>query len=71
MSDEYDFSKLTDLSTIGKKVKKKSGKPFKSRLKENTVKGLIIHPHFTSRPVIAYTFQEDDSFVSMEQCEVC
>ena len=49
------------------KVKKKSGKPFKSGLKIATVKDIIDHP---LKPTggDAYTFEEDDSCVSVSQC---
>lgn len=50
------------------KVKKRSGKPFKSKSKVNTVKDTIIHPILKNEK--AYTFHEDDSFVSVVQCEV-
>jgi len=55
-------------SLIGQRVKKKSGKPFKSTFWINTVKGIVDHPY---RPVHkgqvkkAYTFVEDDSCVSI------
>ena len=51
---------------IGLKCKKvsrpkhSSPKPFKSGLKVNTIKGLIINPH-TNNP--AFTFEEDDTYV--------
>jgi len=56
---------------IGKVVTKCTGnanrisKPFKSGLKENTVKDLIINPHTNN---IAFTFVEDDSCVD---CKIC
>jgi hypothetical protein len=59
-------------SLIGQRVKKKSGKPFKSTFWINTVKGIVDHPY---RPVHkgqvqkAYTFVEDDSCVSIELVE--
>ena len=49
------------------KVRKKSGKPFKSRLQINTVKGEKINP-YTGKP--GYTFEEDDSIVNQEVCIV-
>jgi len=49
----------------GLKVKKDTGKPFKSTFKVNTVKSEIIHP-ITGRP--AYTFYEDDSYVEVRMC---
>lgn len=54
--------------TLGK-VKKKSGKPFKSGLKINTIKGEVMN---TQCPLLkaAYTFYEDDSVVNQELCEV-
>lgn len=52
---------------IGQKVEKKSGKPFKSTFKVNTVKGIIPHPILTGKH--AYTFEEDDSYVSVVQCK--
>lgn len=48
------------------KVKKKSGKPFKSRLLVNTVKGMIEHPYVKDEK--ACIFNEDDSYVSVEMC---
>ena len=50
---------------IGKKVVKKSERPFKSSFKHNTVKGIIIHP-ILNKP--AFIFEEDDSFVAAFQC---
>jgi len=52
----------------GKKVVKISGKPFKSGLKENTVKDIISHPKLEGK--LAYLFYEDDSFVSVEMCKL-
>jgi hypothetical protein len=53
---------------IGKRVHKhKSGKPFKSWQKINTVKGVIDHPEIN---VPAYTFEDDDSYVECRRCEV-
>lgn len=51
---------------IGKKVVKfSSGKPFKSGLRENTVKGIITH-EITGHP--AFIFEEDDSYVETQIC---
>lgn len=50
------------------KVQKKSGKLFKSGNKVNTVKGIIQHPILKDEK--AYTFNEDDSFVSVFMCEI-
>lgn len=50
---------------IGHKVAKDSGKPFKSGLKENTVKGVVDHPQLM---IPAFTFEEDDSVVECRQC---
>lgn len=56
---------------VGKKVEKSStngkraSKPFKSGNKINTVKGLITHPQ---RKTLAFTFEEDDSYVECNQC---
>lgn len=49
------------------KVGKKSGKPFKSGNKRNTIKEVIAHPQREGKQ--AYTFLEDDSYVSVELCE--
>lgn len=62
-------------SSIGKKVKKLSGKPFKSHLKVNTIKGIdyMEVPSKDKKSTvkrICYTFEEDDSMVSIEMCEV-
>lgn len=53
-------------ATIGKQVFKPSGKPFKSTLKFNTVKGVVCNPN-TGK--VAFTFVEDDSFVDVDKCE--
>lgn len=53
---------------IGKQVyKDSSGKPFKSGLKVNTVKGVIDHPILN---IPAYIFEEDDSYVECRRCEL-
>lgn len=62
---------------IGKKVAKTAffrrkgfdikPKPFKSSFLVNTIKGVIIHPHLN---VPAYTFQEDESYVECNRCDV-
>ena len=52
-------------NTIGKKVCKKSGSPFKSKLKVNTISGIVIH-WITGK--LAYTFEEDSSIVETKQC---
>ena len=45
---------------VGKHVVKTSGKPFKSKAKANTVKGVTIHP---VTGLHGFTFAEDDSIV--------
>lgn len=50
------------------KVKKKSGKPFKSGNKVNTVKDIVNHPILRGEK--AYTFYEDDSYVNVVMCEL-
>lgn len=50
------------------KVEKKSGKPFKSGNKTNTIKEIIEHPKLEGEK--AYTFHEDDSYVSVVMCNV-
>lgn len=55
-------------NVIGKQVIKISAKPFKSKLKKNTIKGIIEHPKRPNK--FAYTFDEDDSYVSIEQCKI-
>ena len=47
------------------KVTKKSNKPFKSKLKVNTVKDIVINPYSGKQ---AYSFYEDDSVVNCECC---
>lgn len=49
------------------KATKKSGKPFKSRLKENTVKDFCINPHTGEH---AYSFIEDESIVDLKQLDI-
>ena len=48
-------------------VYKKSGKPFKSTRKVNTVKDTVEHPLLPGVP--AFTFVEDDSYVAVKQCK--
>lgn len=61
------------IANIGKKVCKKSGKPFKSHLRVNTVKGIDTMTVLSKGKLVerlCYTFEEDDSMVSAEICEV-
>lgn len=57
----------SELFGYGTRVRKISGKPFKSGLQFNTVKSVVDHPHKinpeTGKAVPAYTFFEDDSIV--------
>lgn len=53
------------LNLIGAKVRKKSGKPFKSGEKINTVKGLTRNDHTGNT---AFIFEEDDSNVEAWRC---
>lgn len=58
------------IENIGKKVIKTSKegtepKPFKSKSKVNTIKGVINHPQLN---IPAYTFEEDDSYVECRRC---
>jgi hypothetical protein len=55
-----------NILTIGTKVFKTSGKPFKSGSKINTIRGITINPK-TGYP--AYTFHDDDSIVDARTCE--
>lgn len=55
-------------TNIGDKVRKKSGKPFKSGLKVNTVSDIGAHP--VLKDELAFSFVEDDSKVSCVQCEI-
>mgnify|MGYP003418282412 FL=1 len=50
---------------IGRKVMKRTGKPFKSTLKINTIKGIIIHEDTGNQ---AFIFQEDNSYVELPMC---
>jgi len=59
---------MTPTSVIGKKVKRTSGKPFRSGLMENTITDVCIHPAVISE--LAFTFAEDDSVISVNFCEV-
>jgi hypothetical protein len=71
-----DVEKFED--NIGKKCKKRplddknigkyKLKPFKSGQKVNTISGVIPHPKLEGR--LAYTFEEDESYVECRRCEV-
>ena len=50
---------------VGDKVKKLSGKPFKSTFKVNTVSGFVLNK-FTGKASL--TFKEDDSDVEIFRC---
>jgi len=52
-------------SWIGSTVSKVSGRPFKSGLKVNTVKGVTDH---NVLHIPAFTFFEDDSIVECRRC---
>ena len=52
---------------IGKRVKKKSDRPFKSTFYINTIKDVVNHPILN---IPAYTFNEDISYVECRRCEV-
>lgn len=54
----------------GTKVKKNSGKKFKSGELVNTVKSVVDHPNKIKDgiPVKGYTFYEDESIV---ECHIC
>lgn len=59
---------MTDFSeNIGKKVRKKTNRPFKSQFKVNTIKGITKNP-ITHKD--SYTFEEDDSSVEIFRCEI-
>lgn len=58
---------------IGKKVRKTSGKPFKSKLKENTVKDIGLHEILSQKKgyqVFCFVFEEDNSYVSCSSCQL-
>ncbi len=66
--DAFVQQKTDAKAYIGLKVKKPSGKPFKSGSKENTVKGVVMHP--VLKNILAFTFEEDDSYVECRKCEL-
>jgi len=53
-----------EIYDFGIKVEKISGRPFKSKLKINTIKGIINHPERVGK--FAYLFEEDDSYVATD-----
>jgi hypothetical protein len=52
--------------TVGDKVFKKSGKPFKSQNKINTIKEITINPNTNLE---AFSFEEDESIVDVRQLD--
>ena len=50
-------------------VKKKSGKPFKSGKKVNSVKGIVINENDPQKRN-EYIFYDDDSVVNTDICEI-
>lgn len=58
---------------IGRKVVKKSGKKFKSKLIANTVRDIGLHAELCrikGYPVYCFVFEEDDSYVACDTCEL-
>jgi len=53
----------------GYRVQKISGKPFKSGNKIGTIKKLVVNEQCPKKS-LAYTFEEDDSCVNIEMCEM-
>lgn len=66
-SMEREVAALSIADNIGKSVKKKTNKPFKSQSRINKIKDVILHPRLQ---VPAYTFEEDDSYVECTICEL-
>lgn len=64
-NDPIDWPIEAFTPNIGKRVRKISGKPFKSGAKVATVAGVVVHKQM-QRP--AYTFAEDDSEVECWRC---
>lgn len=60
---EADLARYNTM--IGKVVRKRSGKPFKSREKHNTVTGITVAPITQNA---GFTFIEDDSIVECWRC---
>ena len=50
-------------------VKKKSGKPFKTGKKVNSVKGIVTNENDPQKRN-AYIFYDDDSVVNIDICEI-
>lgn len=68
MKKTTPFPKKDDLKhLIGKKVVKRSKRPFKSTFQTNTVKDVVEHEKLPGVP--AFTFEEDDSIVAFYICE--
>jgi len=59
--------KVSKKSVSGKRKKLRQPKPFKSRSKVNTIKGVITHPELG---IPAYTFEEDESYVECRRCKI-
>lgn len=64
--DIRDADKYQEM--IGKRVVKKSRKPFKSGHIINTIKGVTTNPYANNRA--AFTFEEDESFVNCQLCKL-
>lgn len=65
--ENYIGQKVTKKSVSGKRKKLRQPKPFKSRSKVNTIKGVITHPELG---IPAYTFEEDESYVECRRCKI-
>jgi hypothetical protein len=64
---EQQLKEMAYVQMIGIRVKKPSGKPFKSGFKINTVTGVVVHPYHPKK-LKGFTFVEDDSIVLCETC---
>lgn len=67
-SNKKKYMSIGELLRPGDKVKKRSGNKFLSGLYVNTVKDYTTNEHDPKKR-LAYTFEEDSSYVNVDICE--
>jgi len=66
---KYMATNSSEILTFPFKVKKKSGKPFKSMLKINTAVGTVKNENDPNKKD-AFIFKEDNSVVNVDMCDI-
>lgn len=68
--DELKWAAMVNQKVWKKSNRKTTPKPFKSGLKVNTVKSIVMHKFFEDTMQMGFTFHEDDSVVQCWRCSL-